>query len=304
MSGWQPEMQKVALTILTTAALMSASCGGGGSSGPVTAPTPVGQTQVPTVDVQGAGSSPTDTAPPALVRWDGNVSFDAQTGSNTMALELRQSAAQVTGQFLIYGPDGGAGPLVGTVSGNTLSFNFSIGNQGQGCGNTASGTATVDTSTITGTFSGKRCNGQSYTNGRFTVNLPYPYRSSPYPIGGNWTMSIPASAGGGRWNFTISETTVDVTSGSVSGSVAVVSSSLSLGAGTLSGPVSSTFPGPTTNVPMRVSFSGACASSFTLGLGINGSNPVFYGGSFMGGSIAGQTCNGAVPQTNINLVRQ
>src|SRR6516164_5378569 len=121
-------MGKVPLTILTTVALMSASCGRGGSSGPVTAPTPVGQAQAPTVDVQGAGSSPAD-APPTLVRWDGNVSFDAQTGSNTMALELRQSAAQVNGQFLIYGPDGGAGPVAGTVSGNVFSFNFSIGNQ-------------------------------------------------------------------------------------------------------------------------------------------------------------------------------
>jgi len=243
-------------------------------------------------------------APPALIRWDGNISFDAQTGSNTMALELRQSAAQVTGQFLIYGPDGGAGPLVGTVSANMLTFNFSIGNQGQGCGNTANGTAAVDTSTMTGTFGGKRCNGQSYNNGKFTVKLPYPYRSSAYPLGGKWTMSVPASAGGGRWDFTISETTVDVTSGSVSGSVAVESSSLSLGAGALSGPVNSTFPGPKTNVPMTVSFAGACASSFTLGLGINGSNPVFYGGSLMAGSITGHTCNGAVPQTNIHLVRQ
>jgi len=156
---------------------------------------------------------------------------------------------------------------------------------------------------MTGTFSGMRCNGQSYANGKFTVNLPYPYRSSSYPIGGNWTMKIPESAGGGQWDFTISETTVDVTSGSVSGSVAVVSSSLSLGAGTLSGPVSSTFPGPITKLPMTVSFAGACASSFTLGLGINGSNPVFYGGSFMDGSITGHTCNGAVPKTDVNLVR-
>ena len=296
-------MQKVALTIATTAVVMTAACGGG-SSGPITAPTPVGQTEVPTVDVQGAGSSLNSADSSGIVRWDGNVSFPAQTGSNTMALELKQTDAQVTGNFFIYGPDGGAGPVVGTVSGNTLTFNFSIGNQGQGCGNTASGTATVDATTMTGTFTGKRCNGQSYANGTFTVNLPYPYRASPYPLGGNWMMNIPAAAGGGRWNFTISETAVDVSSGTVSGSVAVVSSSLSLGAGTLSGAVSSTFPGPITHLPMKVTFDGACPSTFTLGLGITGSNPVFYGGNFMGGSMTGQTCNGAVAQANINLIRQ
>ena len=117
-------------------------------------------------------------------------------------------------------------------------------------------------------------------------------------------MNIPASAGGGRWNFTISETTVDVTNGSVTGSVTVVSSSLSLGAGTLSGPVRSSFPGPTTNAQITISFAGSCVSSFTLGLGFVGSNPVFYGGSSMGGSICGRTCNGPVPATNVNLVRQ
>lgn len=157
---------------------------------------------------------------------------------------------------------------------------------------------------MTGTFSGKRCNGQSYSNGTFSAQLPYPYRSSPYPLGGNWTMNVPASAGGGRWTFTISETTVDVSSGSITGSIAVASSSLSLGAGTLSGPVNSTFPGPRTTVPMKVSFGGACPSTFTLGLGINGANPVFYGGSLMGGSMTGQTCKGAVSQTNINLIRK
>ena len=297
-------MKKVALTILATAALVSTSCGGGGKGGAVTAPTAVGQTEAPTVDVQGAGSSPADTAPPALIRWDGNMSFDAQTGHNTMAFELRQTEAQVTGQFFIYGPDGGAGPLVGTVSGNRLNFNFSIGNSGMGCGNTGSGSATVEASTMSGTFSGKRCNGQSYTNGSFTLNLPYPYRAYAYPIDGTWTANIPAAAGGGRWTFTISESTVDVTSGTVSGTVAVSSSSMNLGAGTMSGKVSSTFPGPKTNVPMTVTFSGACASTFTLGMGINGANPVFYGGSFMGGSITGNTCKGAVSQTNINLVKQ
>jgi hypothetical protein len=152
-----------------------------------------------------------------------------------LALQLTQTGAQVTGRFILYGPDGGAGPLAGTVVGNTLSFNFSVGNSGQGCGNTASGTATVGTSTMTGTFTGKRCNGQSYTNGRFTVSLPSPSRrSSPFAAGGKWTANNYIALGGpGVWTFDIVETPVDVNGSNLTGSVAVANSSLNLGSGSL-----------------------------------------------------------------------
>ena len=291
-------MQKLALAILAAAGLMSSACGPRSSG--VTGPTPVGQTQPPAVNVQAMGSASSN------IRWDGDISFDQQTGTNRMALELRQTGPQISGSFLMYGPDGGAGPLSGTVSGNTFSFNFSIGNQGQGCGSegTTTGTATVGTSTMTGTFTGKRCNGQPYNNGRFTANLPPGFRTSPFPVAGSWTTTVPPALGGGRWTWNISETIVDLNSSNVSGSGAVTGGSLNLGSGSLTGPVTNTFPGPTTIVRYTVTFAGSCASSFSGNVGFPGGNPAIDGRQMTGG-IGGTTCNGSVPQgTGMNLFKQ
>ena len=296
-------MNNLARTVLGIAAFTTLGCKNGGSGGPVTAPTPPGSPQPPTVNITSKGLPSLGVGAPGD-QWGGDVSFNEQTGANTFALQLEQTGAQVTGQLSIVGPDGGGGPIAGVVSGSTFTFNFSVGNGGAGCGNTASGTATVATDTITGTFSGKRCNGSTYTNAKFTVSVPYPYRTSPYPVGGNWTMNPPAAAGGGQWNFTILEMSVDATRGNLSGSVAVVSSSLSLGAGTFSGSVQSSYPGPTTNAPMTVTFAGSCASTLTVSGFFNATNPFFNGGTHMGGTISGRTCNGDVPSTNINYVKQ
>jgi hypothetical protein len=89
----------VALAI-AAATLLTATCGGGGGnsgSGPVTAPTPVAQAQPPAVNVNDLGPPGGDNN-----LWsNGSVSFDAQTGSNTLGLQLTQTGAQVTGRFFL-----------------------------------------------------------------------------------------------------------------------------------------------------------------------------------------------------------
>jgi hypothetical protein len=290
-----------------SAALVTWACGGGAgggggggaSSGPVTAPSPPAQPQPAAVNVNSHGSN---GGQPVDIVWTGNVSFDEQTGANTISLDLTQTGSQISGTVNLFGPDGGAGPIAGVVSGNIISFNFSIGNGGQGCGNSVAGSATVSSTSITATFSGRRCNGRTYTNGRFAVSAPSVFRTSPYPVGGTWTANIPPAVGGGRWTFNISETVTDVNGGTVAGSVSVAGSSLNLGSGTLSGPVTSTFPGPTTIVRMTVVFSGACMSNLVVTQGSIGGNPAFDG-SQMTGSITGSTCSASIQSIGLNLFR-
>ena len=294
-------MEKPALAILTVCGLLCPGCHNNvGPGGPVTAPTSA-VTQAPAVNLKGTG---TVGGQSIQVPWSGNVFFNEQTGANTFGLQLDQTGAQVSGQLSIFGPDGGGGPIVGVVSGTTFNFNFSVGNGGQGCGNTGSGTADVAANTMTGTFSGKRCNGSTYTNGRFTLNLPPGFRTSPYRVGGTWTAFIPSPVGGGRWTFNISETAVDVNGGNVSGSVAVTGGSLGFGSGSITGTVTSTYPGPTTLARMTVSFAGSCPSTIMVNVGFPGGDPAFDG-SVMTGGIRGATCNGELPQgLGLNLARQ
>lgn len=302
-------MQKLVLALVTTAALWGAACGGGGggggggsssSSGPVTAPTPPAQTQPAGVNVN---SQATVNGQMFQVLWAGDVSFNEQTGTNTINFpQLTQNGSQVSGQINFYGPDGGAGPFAGVVSGTTLTFNFSIGNQGQGCGNTISGSANVTTSTMVATFSGHRCNGTPYTNGKFTVSIPAVFRTSPYSVGGIWTTVTPPVLGGGRWTFNISEAPVDVNGSNVTGSVVVNGGTLNLGSGSLTGTVTNTFPGPTTIAKMTVTFAGACPSTLTFTEGFPGANPSFDGSQMTGGET-GTTCNGP-SQAGLNLMRQ
>lgn len=283
-----------------TAALVTCACGGGASSGSVTAPSPTPQSQPAAVNVSSHGSL---AGASVDLPWTGDVSFDEQTGADTIELDLTQVGSQVSGSVMLYGPDGGAGPFAANVAGNVLSFNFSIGNKGQGCGNTVSGSATVGTNTITGTFRGHRCNGQTYTNGRFAVALPSAFRTSPYPVGGVWVTSTPPALGGGRWTFNISESVTDVNGGTVSGSVSVTGGSLDLGSGTVSGPVTSMFLGPMTIAKMTVTFGGACPSNLVFTEGFPAGNPAFDG-LMMTGSATGTTCKGSVQNVGLNLSKQ
>jgi len=295
---------RAAKVTLLGVALLTATCGkGGGSSGPVTAPTaptgPSGQTQPPAVNVNSDG---TVGGQRNVFLWGGNVSFNEQTGTNTVNFpQLTQNGAQVSGSINFYGPDGGGGPFAGVVSGTTLNFNFSIGNQGQGCGNTVSGSANVTTRTIEATFSGHRCNGQTYTNGRFTVSIPAeaPVRTSPLPVGGIWSNVMPAALGGGRWTFNISEAPIDANGSTVSGSVSVSGGTLALGAGTLTGPVTDTYPGPLTLARMTVTFAGACPSNLLFNVAVSGSD-----GSVLTGTVSGTTCNATLQSVGLNLNRQ
>ena len=158
-------MRRRWLMVLPLAAVTG--CGGpggtGGDTGPVSAPVPPSALQPPTVYVGGP------EAPGGFLAWNGSVSFTEATGADTLQLALTQTGAAVTGTVGIFGPDGKGGRFAGTVSGNTLYFNFSVGHQGQGCGNAISGTATVSAHNMVGTFSGHDCKGGSVTNGTFTV---------------------------------------------------------------------------------------------------------------------------------------
>src|SRR2546429_6865544 len=131
-------MPRLMVAMLTVGGLWA--CGGGvGTTGPVTAPTsPSGQLSA-APDVNAGGTT--------AVAWNGQESHSG--GSGSWFLALTQNGAQVSGNIQAFGK---AGPFAGTVSGDTLSFNFSVGMGGQGCGNAFSGTATVGGRAMNGTF--------------------------------------------------------------------------------------------------------------------------------------------------------
>ena len=296
-------MRACTAALLALPVFLVVACGGSGggqAAGPPTAPTPPPSAQPAGVNISN-GTAPGG----AMVTWGGTVTFDGATGADTITFDLRQSGATVTGQLSVFGPDGTGGPVTGTVSGNVFSFNFSVGNQGQGCGNTASGMATVGTSTMNGTFSGQNCRGQPITNGKFSVSFPAPiFHTAPYAVGGKWTANVPSVLGSGLWTFNISETVVDVNSSTVSGSVSTSGGNPPFGTGSLTGTVTNTFPGPTTIARMTVTFSGACASTLQFTEGFPAGNPAFDGTQMTGGAT-GSTCNGALAQTvGLNLFKQ
>ena len=85
------------------------------------------------------------------------------------------------------------------MSGNTLSYNFSYGNGGTGCGNAISGTAIIGPTLLTGVFDGQDCTGQAVTNGSMTVLLTGGVMTA-LPISGTWEGAgdLPANIGGGK----------------------------------------------------------------------------------------------------------
>src|SRR5262249_31532374 len=152
------------------------------------------------------------SSPPAVSVngfWDGTQSHDATSG--TMHWSLTQNGAQVTGDAEFSDPVEGDhhGPFAGTVSGSTLTFNFSAGMGGQGCGNALTGSAAVGPTTLTGTWSGHNCAGGAVSNGKLTLSFPSGGRTQAFPIGGTW-MSSTGTSGGGTWTFQLSEQVTDV----------------------------------------------------------------------------------------------
>ena len=154
------------LALWGVVALLTATCGkGSGSSGPVTAPTAPSGPSLPDPPAVDVGGDPNGQF--TMNAWNGQGSADG-IPSGLWRLVLTQSGAQVTGTISAFGH---AGPFAGTVSGNTLYFNFSVGHQGQGCGNAISGTATVGTRSMTGTFSGHDCAGGHHFEASFQKKL-------------------------------------------------------------------------------------------------------------------------------------
>ncbi len=275
-------------------------CGGpggtSGGTGPVSAPAPPSALP-PEVYVGGP------EAPGGFLAWNGSVSFTEATGADTLQLQLTQTGAAVSGTLLVFGPDGKSGPFAGTISGSTLYFNFSVGHQGQGCGNAISGTATVSAHSMVGTFSGHDCKGGSVTNGEFTVVPPVDtIDSTRLPVSGTWKGTIPSlpGLGGGAWTWVVTQEG-DVSGGSLHGSVSVTSgNALNLDAGTFTGTLTNRFPGPAwyDRVVLQASFDGACASTFHLNLAL------VPDGGVLSGSMSGSSCGGSVPATGVSLERQ
>ena len=279
------------------------SCGGtggpggtGGGTGPVSAPAPP-SAEPPTVYVGGP------EAPGGFLAWNGSVSFTEATGADTLQLQLTQTGAAVAGTLFVFGPDGKSGPFAGTISGDTLYFNFSVGQKGQGCGNAISGTAMVSARSMAGTFSGHDCKGGSVTNGTFTVAPPVDTIDvTRLPVSGTWKGNIPSLPvlGGGAWTWVIVQEG-DVNGGNLHGSVSVTKgNALNLDAGTFTGTLTNRFPGPAwfDRVALQASFSGTCASMFQLNLALAPD------GGVLSGSMSGNSCGGSVPVTGVNLQKQ
>ena len=274
---------------VSLAILLSASCGGSsGSSGPVTAPTPTSPASPPTVYVNSF--------------WNGTQSHDATSG--TMRMTLTQNDSQVTGDVVFDDPVEGdhTGPLSGTVSGNVFAFSFSVGMGGAGCGNALSGTATVGSTTMEGTWSGHNCAGGAISNGRLSLSLP-PFESATrFPVMGTWMGNLSPGLGGGASTWTIAQTG-DFKGGTLSGSVTVATTNtLQLGSGSLTGTFTNKYPGSSWAVTAEttVTFSGACPTTLMLTWGFNGED----GRTLSAIQRSGTTCRGPVAAAGFNIVRQ
>ena len=272
------------------AILLSATCGGrgSGSSGPVTAPTPISSASPATVNLGGF--------------WSGTQSHDSTSGE--MHLTLTQTGSEVSGQgaFTDSVEGGHVGPLLGAVSGNVFQFNFSVGMGGAGCGNALSGTATVGSTTMVGTWSGHNCAGGPISNGKLSLNFQPDLSATRFPVMGTWTGTLTPGLGGGASTWTIAQTS-DVNNGTLSGLVTVAdSNTLKLGSGSITGTYTSAFPGPQWAVTavMTVTFSGACPSTLMLTWAFNGQD----GQTLTAIDRSGTTCRGPVMAAAFNIFRQ
>jgi hypothetical protein len=281
-------------------ALSAVCCGSGsGNSGPVAAPSPPSSPGAP---VSAAAVYVGGPMPGGV--WDGMQSHDATSG--TMRWVLTQNGSQVTGDAQFNDPVEGdhAGPFAGTVSGSTLTFNFSVGMGGLGCGNALSGTATVGARTLTGTWSGHNCAGRSISSGQLTLSLPPGLSATRMSASGSWTGGIPPAVGGGSWTWVIAQDG-DVTGGNLSGSITVSdNNTLKLGAGSFTGRLTNMFPGDVWNdsITITASFNGACPSNLQLSAA-----RLFPGdarGNNLSADVSGTTCNGSVPATAMQIFKQ
>jgi hypothetical protein len=285
---------RLALSIVVVIGLVGVGCGSPGGGGSVTSPT------APTAPGSAAEPAAVNVGGTQTVAWNGQASYSG--GSGTLQLLLTQNGAQVSGTISAFSH---MGPFAGTVSGTTLTFNFSEGNKGAGCGNAISGTADVGTSTMTGTFSGHDCKGQPVTGGTFTCALDPPQTTTRLPVTGTWTGPVPAGAnlGGGTWTWVIArDPGGDVNAYTVSGTVTVShNNTLALGSGSFTGTVVDHFPGAPWDLrlTMNATFTGPCPTTIEVPLDLAGPD-----GVGMAGVVSGTSCSGAVPRTGVGLSKQ
>jgi hypothetical protein len=293
--------------LLTIAAVISVNCGGGSGGGTVTAPS-APAAQPPAVNV---GFQPVDGTP----AWVGRASTDQGGSSDTFEMTVQQVGSQLTGTIgaFVWGDRGfpHAGPFAGTVSGNTISFNFMIGDRGNGCanGNTINGTATVNsvntitdtdpitTNTMTATFSGRVCSGGSITNGTFTASFSRPFLSATrFPIAGTWNGALPPELGGGTWTWRLAQDG-DVSGGNLTGSVTFENGNTSnFGTGTVTGRVTNNFAGGPGAVSALTTITfGTCTGSLTANWTMNAS-----GRNLSMTNVSGSICNVPVGPLSVN----
>ena len=285
-------MHRVRVTALAITSLLTATCGGGGAASitPVTAPSPASP-QPPAVAVG---------PPDQPVGWSGQAST-SELGTAPLRITPTQNGSQVSGDMQQF--FGHAGPFAGTVSGNTLTFAFSVGMGGAGCGNAITGTASVGLVTMTGTFSGHECSGGPITNGTFTATLegassspgiiPGQVTSAPYTVAGTWIHGAPDSLGGGTWTWVFSDEQGDVFQRTFSGTVTVsADSKLHIGSTTFTGTRTEMFPFlPTTGrVRWSATFGGACPTTVQWVTTFDPNS----NGNRLTGNVTGMTCNGNV----------
>ena len=119
------------------------------------------QTPTPTEPTQ-------PTAPPVDVTGTWSGSAADSSGSGQMTWRLTQANSAINGTLVILDTDtgvNGQGSVTGTVAGSSISFSIAIAAGGfdapfATCTSSVSGTATVSSPTITGTYTGSNsCTG-------------------------------------------------------------------------------------------------------------------------------------------------
>jgi hypothetical protein len=303
-----------ALAITTTVA---PACGGGGGGSSPTTPTPLLQ-----------APPPASSQPPAVNLnglWKGTYTRDGASG--TIRLLLKQDGTSVAGGDSITEDKERGGNILGSLSGNTLTFNLQFGGN---CVRVLSGTATVATDTMTGTFSGgaQSCPEGPINNGKMTLTIDRPV--APPELGTTWWGGSPGLVGstpgifganGWIWQFTqegsntngVVDFSGSITEGPSGGpNVLVIPESTGTLTGTLtqdfscSGSVADCTPHYFWRVAFSITLSGKCPTT------LNGTdNPTFNGDPFVGvsaatfnGTVSGTTCNGPANGVGFALSKQ
>lgn len=280
----------------TLAAVLVAACGGGGR--PTTSPSspsqsspPPGPTQPPTVNINGA--------------WTGTYTRDGGSGTLTWTF-FAQTDSAIMGTVVV------VEDMLrdGTLSGNTLTFTFTFG---VNCPRTVSGTATIDATSASGTFSGQDCNNNRISNGRLSLSIQRP--SGSQLAGTTWYQATNPPSGlfgpdGWGWRFTQVGANV--------GGFADISGTAMVGCSTAltnchsQGPVAGRMahqgfdysPGTTDprhwwRLTFDVTLSGRCPSTLD-----GRTNRFGVMGAQMTGVLSGSTCTGAVNDLEFQLPRQ